>query len=329
MKSLTHSNNKHKTALVLGFTGGVGFEVAKALLADSYHVTALIRDPTQKTKFSHPNLIYQIGNAQDETLINRLTQNKDVVLYGINYNYVDWATLGVQTLEITAQACIKSGSRLLFPGNIYGFAGTDESTTINENTSIKPTFELGEIRINMENRLEVLHKQFGLKYLIFRAGNYIGEFAPSTWLAFLIKQNEKNKQVSLTTLGDINKTISWNYLPDLAYNLVQILNSKAEDLNDNEVFCFEGLRYSFTDIKNTLQKMTKQKVKQKKLSFVMISILSIFMRKLRKTSSTRSLFEKTLLIDQTKLIKVLAKQNIKVKQTNIEQVFIGAGLIRI
>ena len=329
MSTQINSNIANSNALVLGFTGGVGFEMAKALLAENYQVTALIRDPSKQSNFSHPNLTYQIGDARDEKLINQLTQNQSLVVYGINYNYIDWATQGIDTLEITAQACVKSGSRLLFPGNIYGFAGTNESDLLTEQSPTHPIFALGEIRTTMEERLEELHKLSGLKYLIFRAGNYIGEFAPSTWLSFLISQNSKNNKVTLTSIGDANKTISWCYLPDLAYNVVQLVDGDSHNLNDSEVFCFEGIRHSFNDLEKTLKQMTKQPVKNKSLPFLMVSFLSLFMRKLKMTSSTRSLFEKSLLLDQTKLINTLAKQNKKVRRTSIEEALIEAKLVQL
>jgi nucleoside-diphosphate-sugar epimerase len=117
-----------RTALVLGITGGIGGEVARALLARGWHVRALHRNP-HKAAVAAAEIGASIewikGDAMSGDYVTAAATGADVIVHAVNPpKYHNWAGLVLPMLDNTIAAAKVSGARILFPGTIKTSAPT-------------------------------------------------------------------------------------------------------------------------------------------------------------------------------------------------------------
>ncbi|MBB3912406.1 NAD(P)H-binding protein [Sphingomonas desiccabilis] len=222
-----------KTALVIGATGGIGGEVARALQAGGWAVRALHREPG-RARASNPALEWVAGDALDAASVVRAAAGVEVVVHGANPpGYRNWKGLALPMLESSIAAAAAGGARLLLPGTVYNY-GPDVGAVVDEAAPQRPTTRKGAIRVAMEDRL----REAGVKTLIVRAGDFFGPRTGNSWLA----------QGMLPTPGPVKRVFNparagvghaWAYLPDLAATMVRLL-AREGALDRVEVFHFGG-----------------------------------------------------------------------------------------
>lgn len=231
---------KTRTALVLGITGGIGGELARALLARGWRVRALHRRPE---KAAHDTgLANEVewveGDAMSRGDVMQAAAGASVIVHAVNPpKYHDWAGLALPMLENTIAAARAEHARVLFPGTVYNF-GPDALPRITEASVQNPRTRKGRIRVRMEGRLREAAGA-GARVLIVRAGDYFGPNAASTWLAQgLLGGQRKVRRVLYP--GPRHVGHAWAFLPDLAESMARLLDREA-DLADFDVFNFRGL----------------------------------------------------------------------------------------
>ena len=97
------------TALVIGATGGIGGEVARALQARGWRVRALHRDP-ERVRAGEPSLDWVKGDALDAASVARAAEGVQVIVHGANPpGYRNWAGLALPMLDSTVAAAAASG----------------------------------------------------------------------------------------------------------------------------------------------------------------------------------------------------------------------------
>nr|WP_317893397.1 NAD(P)H-binding protein [uncultured Sphingomonas sp.] len=222
-----------KTALVIGATGGIGGEVARALQAGGWAVRALHREPG-RARASNPALEWVAGDALDAASVVRAAAGVEVVVHGANPpGYRNWKGLALPMLESSIAAAAAGGARLLLPGTVYNY-GPEVGAVVDEAAPQRPTTRKGAIRVAMEDRL----REAGVKTLIVRAGDFFGPRTGNSWLA----------QGMLPTPGPVKRVFNparagvghaWAYLPDLAATMVRLLEREGA-LGRAEVFHFGG-----------------------------------------------------------------------------------------
>ena len=113
-----------KTALVIGATGGVGSEVARALSRRGYQVRALHRDPERaKVRMASLGAIDWLkGDAMNAADVLRASTGVSLVVHAANPpGYRNWQGLALPMLENSIAAARAAGARLVFPGTVYNF----------------------------------------------------------------------------------------------------------------------------------------------------------------------------------------------------------------
>ena len=224
------------TALVIGATGGIGGEVARALQARGWRVRALHRDP-DRVRAGDTSFEWVAGDALDAASVLRAAEGARVIVHGANPpGYRNWKGLAMPMLDSTVAAAAASGARVLFPGTVYNF-GPDAGDAVDETAPQNPTTRKGAIRVAMERRLEVAARE-GVRTLVVRAGDFFGPRAGNNWLA----------QGMLLMPGPVKRVFdpgragvghAWAYLPDLAETMARLLE-REDELADFEVFHFGG-----------------------------------------------------------------------------------------
>ncbi len=228
-----------KTILVLGATGGIGGEVARAFLKRGWRVTALTRKPEAAAKnFSAlAGTDWRGGDAMNREDIIRAAQGANVIFHGAHpAKYLHWEDWGMTMLENGIAAAKASGARLILPGNVYNF-GPDAGAILREDSPQHPLTRKGAIRVRMEGMLQAAARD-GVRSLVVRAGDFYGPHAPSAWFGAAIVKPGKPLR-SVTYPGKREAGHAFAYLPDLAETVARL--AEIEDrLAPFEVVHFGG-----------------------------------------------------------------------------------------
>ena len=215
-----------RTALVLGATGGIGGEVALALLQGGWHVRSLHREPERAAgKVPHLARVQWVaGDAMRREDVVAAAEGADVIVHGVNPpGYRNWRGLALPMLENSITAAKASGARLVFPGTVYNF-GPDAFPNLSERSPQNPTTRKGKIRVEMERRLEAASRD-GVRTLIVRAGDFFGPRTGNSWFAQgLVKPGQPVRSILYPGRPDAGH--AWAYLPDVAATIARLLNRR-------------------------------------------------------------------------------------------------------
>lgn len=228
-------NGMHRTALVIGATGGVGGETAIALLARGWRVRALHRRPAEAAKTAADARIEWVGgDALDAASVVAAARGATVIVHGANPpGYRNWKGLALPMLESSIEAARQTGARVVLPGTVYNF-GPEVPARVDEATAQEPRTRKGAIRVAMETRL----RESGVATLIVRAGDFFGARAKNSWFSQGVVQPGKPVR-RLFYPGRPDVGHAWAYLPDLARTMALLLDRSSE-LEPFSVFHFRG-----------------------------------------------------------------------------------------
>jgi len=230
---------KDKTALVLGANGGVGGEVAAALLKRGWTVRALVRDPVAaEARWQGPaGLVWLAGDAMDRASVMQAASGVGFIVHAVNPpGYRDWARLVLPMLDNTIDAAKAVGARIVLPGTVYNF-GPDAFSDPHEHAPQNPKTRKGAIRVAMEQHLRDAAAA-GAPGLILRCGDFFGPRAANNWFSQgLVKPGKPVTAISYP--GNAGVGHQWAYLPDVAETMARLMQRDA-DLGPFEVFHMEG-----------------------------------------------------------------------------------------
>ncbi len=204
--------------------------------------------------------------------------------------------MSLPLLETAIKVFEKQQVHFIFPGNVYNY-NPDKYPVVYENTPQNPVSIKGKVRQQMEERLkQKANTQF--RVLIFRMGDYIGKYAPSSWTNRLIKV--ENRKITLTLPGNKNVEHCWAYLPDACETLCQVIEKK-DQLNNFENIHFPGTNASFAQIQSALENSFQQPVKTNSFPWFIIQILQLFSPMMKAILEMRYLWNKKLLLESLRL----------------------------
>jgi uncharacterized protein YbjT (DUF2867 family) len=107
------------TALVIGATGGIGSEVARALLRHGWQVRALARDPARAAGSGLEGVEWVAGDAMRQDDLIAAAQGVAIIFHGANPpRYRNWRGLAVPMLRHAIAAARASGARLIYPASV-------------------------------------------------------------------------------------------------------------------------------------------------------------------------------------------------------------------
>jgi len=314
-----------KTILVIGATGGVGSEVAKAFCQAGWQVRALARKPKAAAQgFAHLGLIEWVkGDAMKQKDVVRAATGVDAIFHGANPpGYVKWRERAIPMLANAIKAAQVSGARLLFPGNVYNF-GPDAWPLMSETSPQNPKTEKGAIRVEMEQMIV----QAKIKSLTVRAGDFFGAHAPGSWLQNAMVKPGK-AVTSVTYPGVHDKGHAWAYLPDLAETFSQLM-ANEDRLADHETFHFRGHYFERgVEMATAIARAAGDETnKVKKLPWSMIRLGALFMGTFRSLLEMRYLWQETVELDNRKLTAFLGAEPHTVLNVALQNTLVGMGCL--
>lgn len=211
-----------KTALVLGATGGVGGETARALIAHGWVVRGLTRTP----RTSDDGIAWITGDALDRAAVLRAAEGVSAIVHAVNPpGYRDWEKLVMPMLHNSIAAAESAGARLALPGTVYNYDPRSVSVA-REDTPQRPNTKKGAWRVEMERAIEAACDR-GMRAVILRAGDFFGPRPGNSWLSQgLVTPGKPVKRV--TCPGSRGVGHAWAYLPDVAETFARLLDRDAD-----------------------------------------------------------------------------------------------------
>jgi len=294
--------------LVIGATGGIGSEVARAARAAGWTVRALHRQPRKAAKsMADLDVEWVRGDAMRARDVAQAAKGCDVIFHGANPpGYKKWRQRAIPMLRNTIAAAEAVNARIAFPGNVYVY-GDDAFPVLSEDAPQHPPTEKGNIRVEMEYML----RRTPQPALVVRAGDFFGPHAPGSWVGGgMIKPG---RPVSSVTFPGNPKTLhAFAYLPDLAETFVRLLSNSDVATADFEVFHFAGhtvggdTGVNFPDALRHAAGIPKAPIR--KLPWAVVAVAGLFNETYRELVKMRYLWDTPHRLNNAKLLAVLGKE---------------------
>ena len=316
--------NTARTALVLGATGGIGGETARALARHGWKIRALARGgaPAGATE----EWEWVKGDAMDQAAVVAAAQGAQAIVHAVNPpGYKNWATLVLPMIENTIAAAKASGARILLPGTIYNY-GPDAFPVLREDSPQRASTSKGKIRIALEAKLEAAAQE-GARSLNLRLGDFFGPKTGGSWFSqALVKPNQPVTAIQYPGRKGVGH--SWAYLPDAGETFAKLMDREAE-LADFERFHFRG--YWDADGTQMIAAIRKaagnQAIPVRPLPWWIFRLASPFQETMRELSATRPLWETPIQLENTKLVRFLGNEPHTPLETAVEVTLRGMGCI--
>ncbi|UYL09659.1 NAD(P)H-binding protein [Bdellovibrio sp. SKB1291214] len=313
---------KKKTALVLGVSGGIGGEIAKALIADGWVVKGLVRKENEKLA---ERVEFIIGDALNAADVLNAAKGVDAIIHAVNPpGYKNWSQLVLPMIDNTIAAAKATGARIVLPGTIYNF-GHKAPSNITETTPQEPTTRKGQIRKELENRLFEASRH-GVRVLIVRCGDFFGPKPGNNWFSQgMITPNQPVTKIANPSKSGVGH--SWAYLPDAANTVVELLNQGSR-LQAFEVFNFggtwdhDGMQMALA-INQNLQKPAVIKP----APWFLFKLLSPFVVVFRELLEMKYLWTKPYKLDNSKLIGFLGHEPKTPLVEAVHDTLVGLGCL--
>jgi nucleoside-diphosphate-sugar epimerase len=291
-----------KSAIVIGANGAFGKSVAQALIAKGWHITGFMRTAKPSTLY---NQIIE-GDAKNAAQVAAACTSQNLIIYGVNPPYHEWASDALSMLNNVITAAKASGATILFPGNIYNF-GPDAGTVLFENSPQNPVSKKGKIRVAMENALKQAAHD-GVNTIVLRMGDFFGPGAVSTWFEAGLFGGKPGIPKSIAYPGDITIGHSWAYIPDIGEAAARLV--EAHTPQGFEAFSFPG---HFTTngtelveaINATMIEKTGKKIPVKSFPWGFLQLVRPFIRMVNELYEMRYLWDVPHRLDGTKLEAII------------------------
>jgi nucleoside-diphosphate-sugar epimerase len=293
-----------RLALIVGVTGGLASEVAKALLLHGWSVRGLSREP-ERAKVGFPELAaidWRAGDAMRAADVRRAAEGAALILHGANPSrYRNWRGLAIPMLANSINAAKGVGARIVLPGNLYNF-GLNATQLLREDTPQQPSTRKGRIRVEME---EMLHDA---RSLVVRAGDFFGPHAPGSWMSNAVVKPGRALR-SIVDPGSNGVGHAWAYLPDLAETIARLADND-DKLAAHDVIHFRG--HWLEDSREMMEAIRRAagnpKLQIKRFPWWAIALTAPVVRLSREVAEMRYLWQYPFALDNTKLVNLIGAE---------------------
>ncbi|MES2057974.1 MAG: NAD-dependent epimerase/dehydratase family protein [Pseudomonadota bacterium] len=289
-----------KTVLVLGATGGVGGETARALLAHGWRVRGLAR----RAPATSDGIEWVQGDALDASAVMAAAQGADAIVHAVNPpGYRDWAKLVLPMLDNSIAAARATGARLALPGTIYNYDPATTPVALPESPQHAATRK-GAIRVAMEQRIA----ESGVRAIILRAGDFFGPRPGNNWFSQgMVKPGQPVR--SILYPGKRGAGHAWAYLPDVGEAFARLLDVEAS-LPDLARYHFAGTwDADGTAITRAIARAAgRPGLKPSRLPWMLLPLIAPFNPTMRELIEMKPFWEHPLALDNAALIAAIGPE---------------------
>lgn len=198
---------------VLGAGGGLGRNLVDAALAAGHEVVALVRDPGRA---GLPAAVQTVrGDAMREADVVRAMDGAAATMFCVNPPFATWLSTFPPLLEAAVAATKVSGTRLVFPANVWIFGPGTEGALVDEARPPSPTSRRGALRARMEQRI----RDAGIRHALVRLPEFYGP-SVTTLTARVVRAAMARRRTLWP--GGLDLAIELVYMSDAARALVQV-----------------------------------------------------------------------------------------------------------
>ncbi len=286
-----------KTALVLGATGGVGGETARALIAHGWTVRGLTRSPR-----TGDGIEWITGDAMDRAAVMAAAEGVAAIVHAVNPpGYLDWEKLVLPMLENSIAAAKANQARLALPGTIYNYDPAS-SPVIAPDSAQRPGTRKGTIRVRMEQAIE----QSGVAAVILRAGDFFGPRPGNSWLSQgLVTPGKPVGRVMVPGRKGIGH--AWAYLPDVAEAFAQLL--ERDDVPRFARYHFAGYwDADGTRFAASIGQAIGRPVKTWRMPWALLPLVGLFNPTMREMVEMRPFWENPVRLDNASLVAAIGEE---------------------
>lgn len=194
---------------ILGSTGTIGNELAKALTQYTDKIRLVSRNPKKINEGDE--LVSADLLSAEETM--KAVEGSEVVYLtvGLKYDIKVWQTQWIKIIRNVIEACKKNNSKFVFFDNIYVYGKVNGWIT--EDSPIKPDSEKGKVRAELHKTIINEVAQGNLKAIIARAADFYGPNTPLGFVNILVFENYKKGKKAQWQI-DADKKHTFTYTPD-------------------------------------------------------------------------------------------------------------------
>ncbi len=195
---------------ILGGSGTIGNELAKALTRYTSDIRIVSRNPRKVNK----NDDLMPADLTDRNEVFRAVDGSEVVYVTIGFEYKIkvWREKWPSFMSNVIDACKNYGSKLVFFDNIYMY-DRNHLTDMTEETPVNPSSKKGRVRAQVA---EMITREFGkgeLTALIARSADFYGPHNPNSVLVITVFNNLK-KDKPANWFAGVNHIHNYTYTPD-------------------------------------------------------------------------------------------------------------------
>ena len=289
-----------RLAFVLGATGGVGGETARALARHGWQVRGLTRTP----RADGEGIAWVTGDAMDRQAVRAAAEGAAVIVHAVNPpGYRDWDKLVLPMLEASLAAAEATGARFAMPGTIYNFDPVAVHV-IRPDSPQHPRTAKGRIRAEMEARIAASPA----RCLILRPGDFFGPRPGNNWLSNgMIKPGKPVRTISTPATPGVGH--AWAYLPDVGEAFARLIDKEAE-LPAKAVYGFAGhWDADGTLITDAIRRAAGDPaIKVSPLPWPILRVIGLVNETMREVTATRQFWQHPLAIDNTALEEAIGPE---------------------
>ncbi len=281
---------------ILGSTGVIGNELAKALTAYTNKIRLVSRNPK---KINESDEIFTADLSNKEQTLKAVENSYVVYLVvGLEYDVNVWRRKWPVVMQNVIDACKKHNSKLVFFDNVYAYGKVEG--WMKEDAPYHPMSEKGKVRKQISEMILDEIKKGNLEAIIARAADFYGPKAPS-FINITVLENFKEGKRAMWLVND-NVKHSFTYTPDAgkatallgntedAYNQIWHLPTDKNALTGKEIIELAAKEFE-TAPKYTL------------LPKWMLKIIGLFNKAIRENNEMIYQYDSDYLFDSSKFEK--------------------------
>lgn len=208
---------------ILGSSGAIGFELAKALKEYTNEIRLVSRNP-EKVNESDELVAADLLNPSE---LNKAVNGSTIVYVtiGFAYNLKVWQESWPTFISNVIDACIEHNCKLVFFDNMYMYDpgyldGMDEETPIN------PPSKKGKVRAEIASLIMKQVEEAKLKALIVRSADFYGPGIKNNSMLTETVFKPLSKSKAANWMASLNFKHSFTYTPDAGKATALLGNSE-------------------------------------------------------------------------------------------------------